>query len=376
MIRRSSLLVAIAVAFAAAAAGCTSGVVPVEQCIAPGDGRLTVQHLHAIGRDYPAGVPPLGRIHGLTVGDDGTVFVLGTSRLFAFDANGGYLWHIREGHAPGEVNRARGVVAVGNQIFLSNNGGRRLDRLSYDGQFEVSVPVDQLGFDRLSLRGVVRDSLLVASAQTHTSHVATVILLSAKTLSTTGAFVVSRSPLATLPASIVVIPPVSTFGDDIVVGHSDRYLFSVHSLVGDTLDVIQRDIPEYAPIGTAVVGGNPSARVFSGLGRPIAIAGGYRLVDGYWPNRVIDPDAVVRAAILGRGEEVETRRAVDVYDSNWCLVASMYDPNFDGFAAQSLEWGYGDGRVLVSVLDEESVLREFRIEIVPNRVVSQFPDTP
>lgn len=323
---------------------------------------LKSQHLFAVGLDLPEDVPPIGYVWNLVVDDNGNLYVDESKRLIAFDAEGRYRWHLDEGEGPGEVSRLYGGTTLyKDMLILSNLGGNRFDRVSTDGRYISSTTAEELGVSSLKMRGTLHDSILVATENVWGAFGISLHLLSAETLELIASFQLDQGGEGLLPKGVGFDPGVDVVDDEIVIRNSLQYEMGFYTEHADTIRIVRRDIPDYTRPGTYQSGNSSMSRGFSGVGAPIQIAGGYRIVSGHWPTNVPDPDAFVAANVNGQQRKAENHRTIDIYDESWCYRGSVSPPVFDGQEIVDLERVRTDGVVLVQTNQEASILHGYRV---------------
>jgi hypothetical protein len=328
---------------------------------------VELEHVQTIGDSLPPDVAPLSSIGGVVLGESGELFVLERSRMVAFDTAGGFLWQIPEGRGPGEIWRPRGFAAVAGNLVVANQSGTRIESYSMNGQLRASKPTEEIGHRRLSIRGALHDSLIVASSTGGSAFAGTVSVLSADDFSVVSAFKIDQGAGTEWPTSIRSVPAVSTYAGEIVVRHALRYELAFYSARGDTLRIVRRDVPQYTRLGVYARDGNVSAKVNSGLSAPQLTTAGRHLLYGFWPSSVLDPDGYLEGLITGsRDSAFGTHRTFDLYSPDWELLYSITPPAAGEHSITAVHASdTASGLFYAETEDELSILSAFRVVVDP-----------
>lgn len=124
----------------------------------------------AIGEADGADELTFGRIGGIVVGLDGTMFVhdadqtVGLIRMF--DSTGTYVRTVgAKGGGPGEYGQVNGIALAGNgDLLLWDGGGSRVNRYSPDGRFKSAFPLPVHGMFTANGLHVASDGTISLSA--------------------------------------------------------------------------------------------------------------------------------------------------------------------------------------------------------------------
>ena len=298
------------------------------------------------------------------VDDRGNVYIFdgGDNRLVSFAPDGSLRWSAgRPGQGPGEFSGAQGMAWNGaSTIYVTNEGGARIDLWSTDGEFLESRSISHLGVPRGSLVGVLDEFTVVVQASTRFPGVRVGVLDLRGGGSTVADFSVD---ISNAPTDRGAIMEVELVNGSIVVGDWDSYDLRFYSREGVLERVVSREFEDMV---------TPSPRsersavdLSSWLKPPLRLSEGLLLALVAWP----DADAVARL------QQVESpswdsvlaamRGTLDLFDADGRYLISVpsaatWPPEIGTPDAVG-----SDGRLYTVIRDPFPQVRRYRVEIDP-----------
>lgn len=109
----------------------------------------------------------LARVGPLEVDASGNIYMLDSRApmLISWDASGNHRWTLSaKGEGPQEFQSAWSMIFDGqSSLYVFNQSGSRIDRISSDGEFLDSFTTESLGLPRLGGIGMPSPDVIVAS---------------------------------------------------------------------------------------------------------------------------------------------------------------------------------------------------------------------
>lgn len=275
----------------------------------------------------------LSSISYLAANAMGDVFVLDgqEGRLICFRSDGIVRWAVgRKGQGPGEFQRPQGMAwDGGTRLLISNQSGSRLDVFDTEGNYVRSHTLAPLELTDAHLVGMVKPNTLVFSKSVMGKFATKVAVVEmSDSLSRRNVFEIDHTGDLQLSQNLSVSPPVTVLDGHIFASHVQRYQLEGFNLKGQLQRVATRDLRTLVRPGVYSSGDAVSVWHFGGLNRPVALAGGFRLLSASWPTNVGDPDDFVRRALTtgfspATRPKIERAHTLDLYDRDWRLVYSI-----------------------------------------------------
>lgn len=300
---------------------------------------LVVEEVAQFGVEEEPVEQILSRPAAVVEGLGGRVYILDGTRIMMFEPDGSYVGSFgREGEGPGELNRVFGMIgSPWGTLLVQNQGGQRMDFFAADGSFLESVTRDELGYSGfMGPSAILPDSSLVISGGLQGEIGTRVARLDMRDWAVIDSFRVTEPQDIDIPQGISAGGSVAIMDDAVIISNSVRYEIGQFSLQGDTLRLVRRDVPDYTRPGYASFGSGFGVRMFSSVGDPQPLEGGFHLVSSNWPTNISDPDEYARLAFTnGNPPEPITHRSLDVFDSDWKLLFSVENEDLE-----ALNMGY------------------------------------
>lgn len=304
--------------------------------------RLEVEELATFGADEAPDEEVLTMASGVQFDEAGNVYFMDRTRLVSFGPDGSLRWQTgREGEGPGEFNNAFGVVKTAQgDLLISNQSGQRFDFYDMNGTLLSSVTRDELalpGFPRPI--AFLADSTVIFNSNVPGQMGARIMRVdAANNWALVDSFSVDLSDGGDVLAGMALGGNVGFVDDLVTMGHPARYEFLFHTLQGDTVRVVRRDVEDFTRPGFATFGsGGMGARMYSNLSLPVPLAGGYHLVRASWPTNIDDPNEHTRQSFAQENPpDPINHRTFDVYDEDWQLLFSVENEEAEALNISSL----------------------------------------
>lgn len=304
--------------------------------------QLVVEELARFGADEAPDEEVLTGASGIQFDDAGNIYFLDRTRLVSFGPDGSLRWETgREGEGPGEFNRAFGMLkTAGGHLMITNQSGQRYDFYDMSGTLLSSVSRDELGLPGFPRPvAYLPDSTVLFNSNVPGQMGARILRVdAANDWVLVDSFSVDLSDGGEVLAGIALGGNVGYVDDLVAMGHPARYEFMFHTLEGDTVRVVRRDVADYTRPGFATFGGGGmGARMYSSLSLPVPLEGGYRLVRASWPTNIDDPNEHTRRAFAQENPpDPINHNTFDVYDEDWQLLFSVENEEAEALNISSL----------------------------------------
>ena len=268
----------------------------------------------------------LASVASVTVGEDGTVYVLDRTdhRIVAFGAGGDVQWSAgEEGQGPGDMLQPiRLLLDDSERLWLSNGNG--LDVWDPDGSFVERHNVRQLDEITISpgLAGVRGDTLGLFGTNPETGD-RNLLRVDANELDVIDSFAVELTEAgARFPIALASpVTPVKYANGTVHVAEREGYQINRYTSAGThTLRLERPDIEDLFGARTEQVDQGVRIFQFSGLSVPFVLPDGHYLVPSFWSTNVSDPEAWVEQTDNG---DLEPAAALDVYASDHELLGRI-----------------------------------------------------
>ncbi|MEQ9104324.1 MAG: hypothetical protein RIE53_06460 [Rhodothermales bacterium] len=304
--------------------------------------RLEVEELARFGADEAPDEEVLTSASGVQFDDAGNIYFMDRTRLVSFGPDGSLRWETgREGEGPGEFNRAFGVIMTAQgALMISNQAGQRFDFYDLGGNLLSSVSRDALGLPGFPRPvAFLPDSTVLFNSSVPGMMGARVMRVdAANNWAMVDSFSVDLSDGGEVLAGMALGGNVGFVNDHVAIGHPSRYEFVLHTLEGDTVRVVRRDVADFTRPGFATFGsGGMGARVYSILSLPVPLEGGFQLVRASWPTNIDDPNEHTRQSFAQENPpDPIIHHTFDVYDENWQLLFSVENEEAEALDISSL----------------------------------------
>lgn len=297
-----------------------------------GTAPLQFKHEQTFGTAEEPSERVLADVHGLTVDEKGTVYILdrGNHRLVAFNSDGSVRWTTgRPGQGPGEFFLPQALVWNGGKhLYVSNQFGARIDVWDTTGTFRARHALDAV--ERPSgLSGVV-GKYLISTSTGFGDTPPHVHVIDAKTWTLRESFDIGSSQ--GLPEGTGVTFDVSVDPEERAfwAGNIATYSVRRYMLDGTKTHEITRSniaLPEIKALGRDE--GGPRLETRSRVAAPLRLDSGHLLVASNWQT---NPEEHMAGSDVESGHTAGRTRFEDGYAS----AVDLFDP--EGAFMGRLQW--------------------------------------
>ncbi len=313
----------------------------------------------------------IARIGRIVVDQAGNLYSLDgqSATLTSWDSEGQHRWTLSgEGEGPGEFRYAFSMVHDGDgSLYVFNQSGTRVDRFSTEGQFLESTPTESVGYGSLGGIGMPSPDVLVASERVSGIWGAGIRVLRRESSGWVAAdsFNIDQSEGQEVPPGLFSGPPVQVLGKAVVNGHVSRYQFEFRDLTGQVERTVTRSVQGLVPPGVAVDGNSRMIAIFSQLGTVHLAADGFYLVEAFWPDQDIDPNAEATIMLKTRRTDQpwSNQSTLDVFDSDFQLLYSIESEGRGHEAFGRVLASDTQGRIYAVTNAEFPQIGRYRVEI-------------
>lgn len=312
----------------------------------------------------------ISSIAGVVVDRDATLHVYDAlqSELVALSEDGVVLWR-RGGRGAGveQFDGVRGIAYDGTDlVYVVNQNGTRLDAWGIDGTHRRSVPVADLGLQRVYMGGFLsthRIALLTDAVHNMAANEYVIVDLEGEAAVETR-FTIGAQPMVPIPPGVVLQLSHHFHDNSILVGTWEQYVLRVYDAGGALRRRVTRPVDYLRRPGFAIVDEQYLGVALGALGAPIVLNSGHWLVLAAWPTNVDDPNGLAETPAAQR-PEILWASSLDLFDPAGRFLYSLRTPG-----SQSPEigrpWAVGPrGRLYTVIAEPFPQVRRYRVILQP-----------
>ncbi|MDR9417910.1 hypothetical protein [Gracilimonas sp.] len=285
------------------------------------------------------------------------------SKLLSLNSEGNLRWMTgEEGRGPGDFESAYSMITDGDQLYVGNLQGSRLDVFNYEGDFQKSYNLaEKVSFG--TLWGFLSGGEIVMAAPNWDSwgpHIH-IVEIEGDTIRTTQDFTIDQSGDIETIQGMTSRSSISVYANRIYTGSIIDYSIEVHDTSGTLTRKIRRDFDRIVRPGMYSDGGSSTIRGFGKVEAPQFLPNEYFIVQAIWPTNVNDPDRYTRLSNNGTAPELEYAHSIDIFNPEGQL---LYSFEGEGFTPKIGEIAHIDenGIIYTTGMDEEApIIKKYRL---------------
>ena len=289
------------------------------------------------------------------------------SKLISLSADGNFRWATgQQGKGPGDFENTYSMVNNGEQLYVGNIQGTRVDLFNFNGSYLKSYNTGekiQLGF----LNGFnTKGELLITTPIW--GKLGTNLYFS--TLAEDSIHINNEieivEPGFELAQGMSAGPRLSLYDSLIFASSRLNYSIKIYNREAELVKDIQRDFDKIAHPGMHSSNGSSALFTFGGLTEPKFLPDGSFIITSSWPTNLNDPNEYVRRNMEGNARELVYRHSVDIFNKEGNLLYS-FEGNGTTPSIGRIEHIDHQGIIYTVSTDSEPVIYRYKL-ITPEQL--------
>lgn len=269
----------------------------------------------------------IGSIGSLLTDDSGNIYFMDRqqSKLVSISSNGNLRWMTgQKGKGPGDFEQAYSMITDRDQLLISNIGGTRIDKFSFDGNFISSLNLSK-NLSSVSLHDVTFDNLLAVTIPSWGTYGFKTLFLKAgdESIEIIDSLVVDESDKLKMHPGFSMGTRL-TFQDSLIInGSLVDYSLTFYNRKGEILKVINREFNKNMKPGFYQSENSTTIRGFGGVNSPYFMPNNIMMVLTSWPDNISDSDEYMRKSAAGNAPQVEFKNFIDFFNLDGKLLYTI-----------------------------------------------------
>ncbi|MEX0720020.1 MAG: hypothetical protein WD059_05080 [Balneolaceae bacterium] len=264
---------------------------------------------------------------------DGNIYFMDAqqNKLISLSSDGALRWMTgEEGRGPGDFESAYSMITDGNQLYIGNMQGARLDVFSYAGDFQKSYNLaEKVSFGTLWGFLSTGEIIIAAPNWDDWGPYINIIEIIGDTVSTKGDFFIDQSGDVETIQGMTSRSSISVHNNEIHTGSIIDYSIETHDSADTLTRKIRRDFDRIVRPGMHTEGSSTMIKSFGRVGAPRFLPNGFFIVNAKWATNVDDPDRYTRLSRNGASTELEFANSIDIYNPEGQLLYSFESEGFN-----------------------------------------------
>lgn len=283
------------------------------------------------------------------------------SKLISLSESGTLRWITgQKGKGPGDFENVYSMVNNGEQLFIGNIQGSRIDVFSFRGNFIKSYSTDgKIGFTMLQSFNSQNELLLTSPIWGKLGSHLHLTSFSEDSMTFLSSFEIIE---AELEESQNISLGVKHHDDKIITFSNLAYSFQYYNYDGEVIKEIKRDFEKLMMSGMYSTSTSRTYSSFGGLRAPYFFPDGSFITILTWPTNINDPNDHVRKRVEGTAPEVQYKHSIDVFNKEGIL---LYSFEGEGQTPSIGTMAHVDhnGIIYTTSVGEEAVIYRYKLNV-------------